>query len=352
LSVAARSRSRLGALRRAVVGAAWAAAWMGAWASALLVFSAKTHAAAPAASPSSLTLAVSDGTVSLPIYVAQARGFFADEGLSLRVEPCRSGRECFALMQDGRADVATAAELVVATAGPVKRDPAILATISASSHQIKIVARRGAALAEAPQMAGKRVGTVAGSSAQFFLDNWLIYNDIDPRAVTVVPETPAHIVDALAARDVDAIAIWEPLASGAAARLGGEGLVFANARVYTQHFNLVADRAQLGLRGAAFGALLRALLRAQDAIAADPAAALGVLAKRLGVPPAVAASAMADQDFRVRLDQSLVTTMQSQARWARRSGLVHGGAPAVDLLRAIEPGPLRAVAPQAVGLVQ
>jgi hypothetical protein len=61
---------------------------------------------------------------------------------------------------------------------------------------------------------------------------------------------------------------------------------------------------------------------------------------------------MADQDFRVRLDQSLVTTMQSQGRWALQAGLDIGGGHGLDPLQAIAAGPLRQAAPDAVGLVQ
>jgi hypothetical protein len=52
----------------------------------------------------------------------------------------------------------------------------------------------------------------------------------------------------------------------------------------------------------------------------------------------------------VRLDQSLVTTMQGEARWvARNAG---NGRANVDVLRAIAPAPLHRVDPGAVGLVQ
>jgi hypothetical protein len=101
---------RISPARRALVGVAWALGWTLAWAGALLLFPAGARAAP-------LALAVSSGPVSLPIYVAQARGFFADEGLELQVRECRSGRECYGLLADGRVDVATAAELMVALGG-------------------------------------------------------------------------------------------------------------------------------------------------------------------------------------------------------------------------------------------
>ena len=343
MSSTLRPPARARVARRAFVGAAWTLAWTLVWGCMLMMFANRAHAAP-------LTLAVSSGPVSLPIYMAEARGFFKDEGLDLRLRECASGRECYQWLADGSVDVATAAELLVATGSGAHRDLAIFATISTSSYQIKLVARRSAQIAEVPQVRGKRIGTVLGSSAQYFLDNWLVFNDIDPKTVSIVGLAPDQLVKALATRAVDAVAIWEPLASSAALALGGDAVTFVSPRVYTQHFNLVGARATLERRDADIARLLRALLRAQRTIQAEPEAVRRLLAERLHLAPALVTTVMENQDYRVRLDQSLVTTMQSEARWAaRNAGDARAG---VDVLRAIEPAPLHRIDATAVGLAQ
>jgi ABC-type nitrate/sulfonate/bicarbonate transport system substrate-binding protein len=332
--------------RRGLVGAAWTLAWMAAWACGLAMFAPCAHAAP-------LTLAVSSGPVSLPVYVAQARGLFKEEGLELALRSCTSGRECYGWLADGQVDVATAAELQVVAGAATRHDLAIVATISASSYQIKLVARRSAHVMEAPQVRGKRIGTVPGSSAQYFLDSWLVFNDIQPDAVHLVGLAPDQLVPALEARDIDAVVIWEPLAAQAAQALGGDAITFASPRVYTQHFNLVSSRTTIARRDADIARLLRALVKAQHIIEDEPAAARALLAERLHLAPAVAATVMEGQDYRVRLDQSLVTTMQGEARWLKRAGGSSGaGAAAVDVLRSIDPAPLQRVDAAAVGLVR
>ena len=339
-----RTAPRPPAAQRALVGIAWAAAWMLAWGAALLFFANRAHAG-------TLSLATSDGPVSLSVYVADARGLFKAEGLDLRVVPCRSGRECLGLIDAGQADFATASELLVALGAAARPGLAIVATVSASSYQIKVVARRSAHVMEAPQVRGKRIGTVPGSSAQYFLDNWLVFNDIQPDAVHVVGLAPDQIVPALENRSVDAVVIWEPLAAQAAQSLGGDAITFASPRVYTQHFNLVSARPTIARREADIERLLRALVKAQRIIRDEPAAARALLAERLHLAPAVAAAVMDGQDYRVRLDQSLVTTMQGEARWAARAGGSAATA-GVDVLRSIDPAPLHRVDAAAVGLVQ
>ena len=335
--------ARAGLARRAFAGAAWTLAWTLVWGCALLMFAHRAQAAP-------LTLAVSSGPVSLPIYVAEARGYFKDEGLDVRLRECASGRECYQWLAAGEVDVATAAELLVATGSTARRDLAIIATISASSYQIKLVARRSAQIAEPLQLRGKRIGTVPGSSAEYFLDNWLVFNDIDPAAVTVVGLAPDKLVAALEGRGVDAVAIWEPLASSAALALGGDAVTFVSPRVYTQHFNLVCARATIARRDGDVARLLRAMLRAQRTIQAEPEAVRTLLAARLRLAPAVISTVIESQDYRVRLDQSLVTTMQAEARWAARGA--SGARTGVDMLRAIDAAPLRRLDSAAVGIGQ
>src|SRR4051812_28510944 len=81
-----------------------------------------------------LRLSVSAGPVSLPVYVAEAQGYFKSEGADLKMLDCRSGRQCVEMLQQGQADVATAAELLVSLNGLAKADLSIVATLS-SSHQ-------------------------------------------------------------------------------------------------------------------------------------------------------------------------------------------------------------------------
>ena len=118
--------------------------------------------------------------------------------------------------------------------------------------------------------------------------------------------------------------------------------------MYTQHFNLVSARPTIARRDADIERLLHALIKAQRIIEDEPGAARALLAERLHLSPALATTVMAGQDYRVRLDQSLVTTMQGQARWAARAG----GGTTVDVLRSIDPAPLRHVDAAAVGLVR
>lgn len=294
-----------------------------------------------------LRIAVSSGPVSLPLYVAQAQGYFEQEGIAVSLRDCASGRACFQMQAQGQAELSTAAELIVALNSFTADDAAIVAVLSTSSQHIKLVGRRGAGIGKPGDLRGKKVATVAGTSAQYFLDSWLVFNEIDPRDVTVVALPTDRLGAALAAGQVDAIAIWEPTASAAIDALGPQAVVLPSARVYTQHFSLIASRPVIARREADLVKLLRALARAQRFIAEHPAQAADVLKARLGGSP----GKLAEHDFSLRLDQSLIATMDAQARWAVRQGLAPSRRRPDNLLRSIEPAPLRKAAPGAVALV-
>lgn len=303
-----------------------------------------------AAQAAELRLAVSRGPVSLPLYVAQAKGYFAAEGLTVGMQECRSGRECFQQIQSGAADLATSAELIVALDNLQQGGAVVVATVSTSVQQLKLVGRRSAGIESPADLRGKRIGTVARTSAQYFLDNWLLYHDIAADQVKVVPLAVHQLADELLGHRLDAIAIWEPMAAEAAARLGADLARLAAPRVYTQHFVLSMERGRLASRDADVQRLLRGLLRAQQFIAAHPGEAADMLAERLRLDRAAARAAMAEHDYRLDLAPTLLSTMDSQSRWALRERLVDAGAALAPVSRAIEPGPLRKVAPAAVSL--
>jgi ABC-type nitrate/sulfonate/bicarbonate transport system substrate-binding protein len=318
--------------------------WMRTWGLALVSCCGFVVSAAA----QTLSLGVSDGPVSLPIYVAQANGYFDREGLSLSTRSCSSGRECYKLMAEGTVQLATAAELIATLNSFTRQDLAYIASISASSSQIKIVARRSAGIAAPSQVAGKRVGTVQGSSAAYFLGRWLALDNPLGRDSAIVSMEPGRIAAALQRGEIDAAAIWEPVASKAAAALGSDGVLFENPGLYTQQFGLITSRALIKTREVDLLKLLRALQQAERFIAEQPLKAQQVMVARLGVTPAQAAAQMREHDFRLGLDFSLIDTMDSQARWAIREMRVQ---PRPDtLLNVVDPTLLRKVAPETVKL--
>lgn len=307
--------------------------------------------ALPALAADKLVLAVSRSPLSLPLYVAQERHYFADEGVEAALIDCIGGHRCLRQVLEGHADVATAGELPVVFNGFERSDYAVVATLVTAADDVKLIAHARAGIARARQLAGKRVGLTPGTAGHYFLDSFLLTAGVDPRSIVVVGLQPEQLQAALQAGEVDAIVAWEPYAYRAVKALAAQATVLPGSGSFLQTFNLVAGRAQLQSRHDALVRLLRAVERAERYIAERPAEAQAILRRRLQMEPAAVDAVWPGLSFRLRLDQSLITTMEGEARWAIREGHVKARS-APNFLPLVHPAPLQAVNPAAVSVAR
>lgn len=193
-------------------------------------------------------------------------------------------------------------------------------------------------------------GIISGTSALCFGDSLLALGALGPATVTLVPVPPGEIVERLLAGDIDAAALYLPLAQEAVRRLGARGAVVTEARYDAATMNLVG-RTGPALRDDDVSRLLRALRRAGALIQEQPTCARAQLARWLKLDAAVVDAVWPDCEFRVVLEQTLLATLESASRWAAREELVTDKATPDDLDR-VRRGPLRALDRRAVTLVK
>lgn len=298
-----------------------------------------------------ISIAMPTGPVSLPLLVAIERRLFQDEGLDVVRIPCNSGRACLASLRSGAADIAASAEFAVAMTATQTPAVAILASIGESTAQIKLIASRRAGVRQSAHMSGKRIATVAGTSAEYFLDRWLTYQGIDPDRVKLSFAEPAALGDLVQQGKAAAAVVWEPEASRIEEKLADDAVRLPSAHVYTQHFCIVAQARAIERDRPRFEKVLRALLRAQRFIAESPAEAQALLAANLKIAAPVAQRLMAEQDYRLALHTSLPATMLSQIRWQLgQDG--KSAEPAPSLQQLIDARPLQSLVPSAVTLTR
>lgn len=297
-----------------------------------------------------LRLAVSRTPLSLPLFIAQEKGYFAAQGLEVAVTSCEGGVRCMQLLLDGKSDVATASELPVMFNSFTRSDYAVVATMVTTTDDVKLITHAQSGIARPQQLTGKRIGTVLGSSSHYFLELYLLTVGVDPRELVVVGLQPHELPQALAARKVDAIAVWEPHAYGAMQLLGRQAVQLPRQGSYVQTFNLIAQRRLVGGAGDdTLVQLLRAVEQAQRFIAEHPAAAREILRERLALDRGFIDWVWPALSYRLSLDQALISTMEGEARWALREGHVKArGVP--NLLPLLHAVPLQRVKPDAVGL--
>lgn len=317
-----------------------------AWLGGLMLIA--TSMVATAQAPA-LTLATSRSPLSLPIYLADAAGLFAAEGLQVKLLDCVGGHRCMKLVIDGQAEAGTAGDTPIMFNSFQTNDFVVIATLSSTLDDLKLYVRKDAGVGRARDLAGRKVGAVVGAASQFFLDSFLMFHGVDPRSVQIVPMQPEGMLDALQSRQVDAVAVWEPYGYRIARTMKEAVVAMPNVGVYTGTFNLVVNRRLAGPRDADLVRLLSALAKAEAMIRQDPERAKAVLRERLLTDDDFVRWVWPGITYRLSLDQTLLKTLESEARWALREGHVTGRS-APNFLPFLHRAPLLQVMPAAVGI--
>ena len=167
----------------------------------------------------------------------------------------------------------------------------------------------------------------------------------------MVPLQAEQVLEALQAGRIDAVAVWEPWAYAALHAESGApaGVRLPLAGGYIESYNLVVDARASAGRDDVLARLLRAVDRAETFIVAHPADAQAILRERLQVGQPLVESVWNGLGWRLALDQSLLSTMESEVRWGWREGHAPDGGVAPNVLSLVYAGPLKAVRPDAVG---
>jgi ABC-type nitrate/sulfonate/bicarbonate transport system substrate-binding protein len=277
---------------------------------------------AGSARAATLTLAVADIPYTAPVLIAEAEGYFAAEGLSLDIKHYALGRMCMERLLAGEAHFATSADVPIVLASFTRRDFGILATTTLSGRENQMVIRTDRGIETAADLKGKRLGLIAGTSVHYFADTFLLFHGVKAGSVTQQELDPKDRAASIVRGDVDAAALFGPMVGDALQRLGPQGRILKGPSFFSVSFNLVSRTASAGVSDEDAEKLLRAVQRAMVLIQQDPDRALAIVAKSLKVPVDRLSGSWNDFDFRLHLSQPLITTLEAQARWAMRSGLV------------------------------
>jgi len=144
-----------------------------------------------------ITVAIGTGPVTTLIHIASAKGYFENEGLDVVLQQHPSGKSAFNALVEGEADLATAAETPIMLAIMRGEKIGILATISSAEKNKMIVARKDKGISIPNDLKGKKIGVSVGTSADFFMDSFLVMHGISRDEVEVINVEANATVDTL-----------------------------------------------------------------------------------------------------------------------------------------------------------
>lgn len=313
------------------------------WLATIALALAGRHAAA-----APLVVAIGESPLFAPLLLADIEGYFAAEGLDVHVLSCINGRRCLKHLTDGEAQVATVADTPIVFALHAGHRFDIVATFGTSARDSLMVARSDRGVHAPADLRGKRIGVVRGTSAHYFANVFLLVNGVPRDSVNLVYLDPGRGAEPLLQGEVDAAALYRPVGPQAAQQLGAKGQMLATLQPYTVMVNLVA---QPGLSQDSLLRVLKAVQRGVALLNGQPARAHALLAAHWKGEPKAVAGQLEAYEFRLGLDQNLLSTLEAESRWAVREGLVDNVA-MPDYLERMRVEPLRALDPRALTLVK
>jgi NitT/TauT family transport system substrate-binding protein len=138
-------------------------------------------------------------------FVAQEKGYFAQNGLDVSIEYSKGSADSLAKADTGRADIAISDTSVVLSGIARGAKVKIVGMIFDETPQ-NIFSRKDMPLRTPKDLVGKSIGAPPGDSQRMSWPAFARQNGIDPNSVTWVNVEPSAKVAALAAKRVDGVA--------------------------------------------------------------------------------------------------------------------------------------------------
>ena len=298
-----------------------------------------------------MTVALPVQVASAALYVAQERQLYRQHGLDVTLRPFLLGKQALQSVLDGQADLALVADTPFALAVLRGEQIAALATLFESRKSMAIYARKDSAITDAASLAGKRVGTVTGTNAEYFLHTMLDVHSIAHAAVNITGFKPEHLAAALADGKVDAVTVWHPDLARLENQFGTRGVTIYGEDFFVYRFLLVGKKSFIDQHFSEVSRILAALNESNGWINAHPEPSRALLGLQLGMEPALLARSFSAGDFTLTLDQPLLLALSNQKRWAESKQMV-GKQDRLDFLDFLRPMPLTALSPEANRMIR
>ena len=310
------------------------------------------QAATRVTSPAALTnVILAESSLAVPsavTFIAREKGFWRDKGLEVQAVPFAAGRLAFDAVLAGKADLATVAETPLVLAAFRNQDFKILCTIMKSDKEMKVIARKNAGVSKPADLKGKKVATLVGSNADFFMEAFLASQGIKRSEVEVVNLNPPDMVTALLNGDIAAAFTWQPHIWNAQKRLGNQALIFPNNGIYKEGFHVVTSGAFAEKHPELIEKVLRGLVEAAEFARSHRDEAIAIVADQVKVPAEGIREFWSDFDFTAELSREVINSMKAQGAWAMEAKVAPAGAPLPDFSKHVLAGPMSRLYPDRV----
>lgn len=295
-----------------------------------------------------ITISTSNNLKSILLFVAQQKGFFANQGLEVTINIFLSGKAGLDQLLAGNVDIANIAEYVlVEQIFTEKKTLKCLGSI-ASANDIYIIARKDKKIIAPRDLKGKKIGIPLRTNAEFFLGRFLSFHRLSSRDVTMVNLPPDEMASALKNGQVDGVIIWQPNVYHLEK---DDNLIYWPGQTGQNYYwLLVGSEEYIKARPEALERLFRALDQAETFIRNNPEESIAITAQQMNLDPAKLKSQWSDNKFTLSLTQGLLLAMEDEERWIIDDNLTDKKLEQ-NYLNYIDAAPLRKVKPESISMI-
>ena len=236
--------------------------------------------AAPKASPLSATLVLDwfPNTNHVGVYVAQAKGWYAEQGLDLTIEPPSDPSAAMKLVGAGNAELGISYQPTVTISR--SQDVPVVSVAALVQHNLgAFAAKKSSGISRPKDFEGKRYGSVALPQAKTQLKTVMRCDGADPSKVETVT-LGQQISQALLADQVDFIAML-PTWEGIEVEMKGAELNYMPYRDYclpdAYHLVYISSEATIRDKPEAIRRFLAATQRGYEYAVKNPSEAISIL---------------------------------------------------------------------------
>jgi NitT/TauT family transport system substrate-binding protein len=298
-----------------------------------------------------LTVAMVPTELNALFYVAEAQKLFAANGLQVTLkEDYDSGASAAAGMLNGEADIALAAEFPIVRQVFNKKDITSFGTI-AKYENTYIIWRTDSGIKTIQDLKGKKVGVTLKTISEFYLGRTLDLNGINIQQVTLIDTRAPDSEKAIAGREVDAVATWEPWVAQINQRMGKEVITMPLQGGQYAYWNLVSTVNWTKKHSNLLKRLVESLVQAENYIVSHQDEAKAIVRKRMNFDDAYLEMIWQRYQFSLSLDQSLILAMEDEARWMIKNNLTKEKK-VPDFVNYIYVDGLKAVKPEVVNIIR
>jgi NitT/TauT family transport system substrate-binding protein len=264
--------------------------------------------------PDEITLAFLPVEANGLIYIAQDRGFFSQNGLNVTLVEYTSATDTIQALETGAADFASTSEYPVVGSALNQEKIRIIGTIDKFQTQ-NIIARKDRGIESISDLKGKKIGVAQHSIREFYLGRFLTLHGLSQSDVTLVNVVTSASADALRDGQVDAIIYFQPYAAALKDELGNNGIIWPaqSSQLTMNVITCTSDRA--AGHPATVTRFIRSLKLAEDYRDLHPSESRVTIGKKLNFTESEMATLWPDHQYTLTLDQSLITSMEDEARW-------------------------------------